>query len=326
MAFGTDAFGETAFGEDGATDTVTGAVGTLTRPGRPPGKIAPNGYGFPPIVRPTIPGTTITVVGIGPNENVGIPSGSAVTPILAAAPAGIASTNAFGTPTLASGSPAQIFLTGIAATEKVGIPYGHTAISDVLPTSPLVARRAPGRVAPGGFGPMTAAPIVVGSAQTINPNGIPVTGAYTNQAGAGYTNQAGVQYTVEQFPPIGSPTVANFTAIHPSGIASTNGFGSPNVKGPSLISPAGIPKTNTFGTPTVAGASATIHPAGIPSTNAFGKIGHLSIFPTGIATTNRFGTPIVKRAAQWNVQEPYGHWQVGFPRGRWVVQDAQPGS
>lgn len=317
----TDAYGESAFGEDTDSGTVAVATGAPIRPLRPPGKLAPNGS-FAPFPHSNLLGLKVTVTGIGPNENVGIPFAHTVTQIQTATPTGIPSINAFGIPTLSAASAAHILVAGIGPAETIGIPFGHVAVSDAIADSPRIVRDPPGRISPGGAGFVTAPPIQIGPVQTIRPHGIPRTGTYTNQSGDAYVDQDGNEYT-DQHPQFGTPVLSRQLGIHPVGISSSNVFGSPAVTSKAIIHPTGIASTNAFGVVSMsaAGSTVTIHPVGIASTNRFGVPGNKTISPAGIASTNQFGVPRVARAAKWNVQEPYSHWEIGFPRGRWTCGD-----
>lgn len=150
-------------------------------------------------------------------------------------PTGIASAEAFGTPTIQAGE-VTISPTGIGSGETFGTPTIQAGAVSVSPT---------GIVSAEAFGTPT-----ISASSDISPTGI----------GSG-----------EAF---GTPSLLATNDISPTGIGSGMVFGTPTiVAGDVTLSPTGIGSGEAFGTPTVAhgDVSQEIMPVGIPSKEAFGE-------------------------------------------------------
>lgn len=176
------------------------------------------------------------------------------------APSGIASAEAFGTASIATGE-VTISPTGIASAEAFG-----TATVEPEPAT----------IQPSGIGSAEAfgtATLATGEA-TIQPSGIPSAEAF------------------------GTASVSTGEAtIQPSGIPSAEAFGTASIiSGEATIQPSGIPSGEAFGTASVATGEATITPSGIPSAEVFGtasiEVGTATIYPTGIPSAEAFGVPV----------------------------------
>ena len=149
-------------------------------------------------------------------------------------PTGIASAEAFGTPTLQATN--EISPGGIASAEAFGTPTIQAGEVTISPTGIASAE---------AFGTPT-----ISASSDVSPIGIASGEAF------------------------GTPALLATNDISPSGIASGEAFGTPTiVAGEVTISPTGIASAEAFGTPTVAhgDVAQVIMPVGIPSREAFGE-------------------------------------------------------
>jgi Concanavalin A-like lectin/glucanases superfamily len=151
------------------------------------------------------------------------------------APAGIASTTAFGTASVTPG-PANIAATGIASTNA----FGTAAL---LSTAAIAAT---GIAKTNAFGTASLTP---------GPVNVTATGiASTNAFGTASLSRGAVN-------------------ISATGIGSTTAFGTAGLLATASLSPTGIASITAFGTGTISsevGASRSISATGIASTNVFG--------------------------------------------------------
>jgi len=182
-----------------------------------------------------------------------------ISPVLT--PTGIASGEAFGSPTLTPGA-VTVTATGIASVEAFGTATVQTGAVTVTATAI-------------GSGEAFGTPSVsqgAGSAQSLSATGIASGEAF------------------------GSPEVQPGTAtIAPPGIGSGVVFGVPNLLGQVGILPVQIFSAEAFGTPTLSGGAPQLLPSGIPTAEAFGSPtlsqGAAQLLPSGIPTAEAFGTP-----------------------------------
>jgi len=250
---------------------------------------------------------------------------------LTISPSGIATAEAFGSPTLTPGA-VTISPTGIATAEVFGTPTitqsGFTLSPTGISSAEIFGTISiqPGAVAviPSGivtaevFGVMAALPGVVtilpfgiapaeavgtpAIALGIIPIGIPGTevfGSITIQPGivtASPVSIAGAEV-------FGTPviTIAGIT-LYPAGITTAEVFGSALLAtGPVIVFPIGIASTSVFGTPMLQTGAVTVLPPGIASPESFGTpaiaTGLVIFYPSGIATTEAIGTPAVQSGA-----------------------------
>lgn len=150
-------------------------------------------------------------------------------------PTGIASTVAFGTPTLSPGA-VSLSPSGIASTVAFGTPTVSSGASTVSPT---------GIASTAAFGSPTLTP----GAVAVSPTGIASTAA------------------------LGSPTLSpGAVTLTVSGIDSTVAFGTPTLSIAGLVLPTGIASTVSFGTPTLTPGAVTLTVSGIASTLSFGTV------------------------------------------------------
>lgn len=172
-------------------------------------------------------------------------------------PTGIASTAAFGTPTLAPGA-VTVSPSGVAST----VAFGALNLS-------------PGSVTVGPAG--VASTVAFGSV-TLAPGSVTIT-------------PAAVASTVA----FGTPTVSGTGMVHPSGVASSAMFGQPTIT--LAVSPSGIASTAAAGTPTLTATPVSVSPGGVASTVAFGTPdlvpGSVAVRVEGVASALAFGTPTV---------------------------------
>ena len=198
---------------------------------------------------------TITPAGIASSEAFG--TASIIVGAVTIAPAGIASAEAFGSGTLVPGA-VTVAPSGIASTEVFG-----TAITQ-----------------PGG---VTVAPTGVASGEAF--------GVATLAAGAVTIVGAGIA-TAEAFGTALFQAGASYIA--PTGIASAEGYGDATVlPGTVSILLTGIASGETHGE-TLLATGAVLQPTGIASGEAHGATvvqpGAVSILTSGISTTEAFGT------------------------------------
>ena len=232
-----------------------------------------------------VAGQSITPTGIASGEAFGSPSISvgAVT----VSPTGIASDEAFGAATVSNGAVA-ITPTGIASGETFGAPSVDVGTVTISPTG-IASDEAFGSAAVGQGG------------VTITPPGIATGeafGAATVALGAVSISPTGIA-TGEAF---GSAAVTLAGGITAQGIPSAEAFGSHTLSpGAVSISPTGIASGEAFGAHTFAVAAISITPTGIASAEAFGSaslsVGAVTISPTGITSGEAFGVPIIADGA-----------------------------
>ena len=215
-------------------------------------------------------------------------------------PNGIASTVAFGSPTVSPGS-VTVAPTALASTLTFGSPtlsiyVSPTAISSSLAFgSPTVA---PGSVSisPTGIssGAAFGSPTVTPGDVTVAPTGIASSLAFGSPTTSIYVSPNGISSTLA----FGAPDVSAGASILPTGLASSLAFGVPEIS--IYVSPTGIGSTLSFGTPDVSASSVdqTVEPNGIASTLAFGAPSvSIYIAPNGIPSTVTFGSPTVSPGA-----------------------------
>lgn len=195
----------------------------------------------------------------------------------------IASTAAFGSPTLTRGA-VSVSANSIAPTAAFGSP----TVSNAAPAQDLTASS----IAPtAAFG----SPVLTVGAVTVTANAIAPTaafGAATVTTGAVSVSANSISSTVA----FGSPTLA--LNVTPSGIASTAAFGSPTLTvGAATVTANSIAPTAAFGQPTISTASAVVSPNSIAPTTAFGAPtvtpGAVSVSTNSIASTAVLGSPSV---------------------------------
>lgn len=168
-------------------------------------------------------------------------------------PDAIASTLAFGSPTVTPGA-VTFNPTGLASTLAFGSPT-IASISDVNPT---------GIASTLAFG----LPVVSHADATIIPTGISSTLGF------------------------GSPTITPTSEIILTGIASTLGIGEPDILAINEVLPSGLASTFAFGSPLFSTIN-EIFPKGRPTNIRFGNanVALMSyVLPTGVASTIQFGT------------------------------------
>lgn len=215
---------------------------------------------------------TATPTGIASAEAFGSPTSVAT---LTSAPTGIASAETFGTPT--SVATLSAVPGGIASAETFGTP---TAAYSSYFASPV------GISSSETFGTATAQaslvtqPSGISSAETF---GTPTEQAVLVAVPAGIGGS-------EAF---GTPTELATLNASPTGITSAEALGSPTEQSTLVAVPAGIPSAEAFGTPTSSTGN-QVQPTGIPSAEALGLptwAGTLTVTPTGIGSAEAFGTP-----------------------------------
>lgn len=231
-------------------------------------------------------------------EAFGSPSISTTTPPLTASPSGIASSEAFGTPTVSAllvtlptgvatgqafGAPAVSTAltaspTGIASAQAMGSP----AIATTLTASPAGIASGEAAGVPAVATTLTASPPGIGTAQTFG------TPAITGNLTASPTGIA----TAQAF---GTPSIATSQSVSVTGIGTAEAMGTPSVSMPITASPAGIPTAEALGVPRLA-PSQLLNPDGVPTAVAFGQpalAATLTVSPSGITSPAAFGAPTV---------------------------------
>ena len=222
--------------------------------------------------------TTASPTGIASAEAWGTPSVSAT---LTASPTGIASAEAWGTPTAA-------FVTAAAPS---GIP---TAEAWGTPSVALTLTAAPTGIASAqAFGVPT-----ISATLTVSPTGIPGAEAW-GVPGAALGGLTAAPAGIPSAEAFGTPSVAlGALAAAPTGITSAEAWGTPSVTvagGPLPVAPTGIPSAEAWGTPSVTQAT-PVTAIGIPSAQAFGVPAvslTLTAAPIGIPSGQAFGVPAV---------------------------------
>jgi hypothetical protein len=221
---------------------------------------------------------------------------------------GIASAEAFGSPTLTPGAVTAT-ATGIASAEA----FGTASLSATATVSPA------GIASAEAFGSPTLTP----GAVTVTATGIASEEAFgtaTVQAGSVTATATGIA-SGEAF---GTPTVlAGAVQVSLQSIASAEAFGTPEVQpGEAFITPPpfggsilGTPNflgqvgilavqifsEEAFGTPTLSVGAAQLSPSGIASGEAFGTLavqaGAATVSPSGVPTEEALGQPTITSAA-----------------------------
>jgi hypothetical protein len=226
------------------------------------------------ILRPT---------GIASAQAFGSPSVDAPPPPQTVTPTGVASAEAFGAPVVDSPAPAtNLAPVSIASAEAVGSPtIGLGAVTVVpvgIPTgegvgaptiTPSVAVSPSGIASQEGFGAPSV--VVIPPAQTVTPTGIATSEAF------------------------GSPTRTSVVTVSPTGIATGQAFGNPTRSSFITVAPVAVGSAESFGTPTLA-PTIGVSPTGIPTGQAFGSpsvSGVVSVAPTGIGSAQAFGLPVI---------------------------------
>lgn len=171
-------------------------------------------------------------------------------------PSGIASGEAFGSPTISmGGSGVTVEPSGISSAETLGSPTISTALT----------------ASPGGIpsGETLGSP-VISTSVTASPGGIS-------------TGEA-----------VGSPVILTFLDASPGGIASGEAFGTPTIQTFQTVNPLGIASEETIGTPLVGQSNGPVTPQGISSGESFGTPFIFKIVqadPVGFDASGAVGTP-----------------------------------
>jgi hypothetical protein len=211
--------------------------------------------------------------------------------------AGIASTAAVGTPTVAPG-PAPTSPTGIASGEAVGTPTVAVAAVAATPAgipsaeavgTPSLAQVVTGQGVPSGEAIGT--PVVFQGA-TLVPAGIPSAEVVPSPIVAVQpvaTTPTGIPPTAA----VGTPTLS--LVLHVPGIASGEAVGTPTVAVAAVAAtPSGIPSAETVPSPVVAPGPVTAGTTGIASGAAVGTpTVTLNLVVSGIASGAAVGTPML---------------------------------
>jgi hypothetical protein len=228
-------------------------------------------------VREVSSGVTVSPGGIASGEAWGSPTVG--TGAVAVSPGGISSSEAWGSATVSVGAVA-VSPGGIASGEAWGTP--SLAASIVVSPGGIASAEAWGTVAlaasiaisPGGIASSEAwgTPSLAFPGATVSPTGIASGEAW------------------------GSPTLSSSITVGPTGIASAEAWGTPSLAGAGTISPAGIPSAEAWGTPSIS-TSIVLTASSIPSGEAWGSAvvssGALVVAPTGIPSGEAWGTPAV---------------------------------
>lgn len=243
----------------------------------------------------------LTPTGMASTEAFGAPTVSVGAVTLA--PPSIASTVAFGSPTVSTSTPAQTLSpTGVASTVAFGAPTVSPGAVTVAP---------PGIASTVAFGSPTVSGQIIKSLSDL---------AYGRESFA-------VDRSDWADHARGAESLTVTKIVAPTGIASTTAFGSPTVTpGAATVSPPGITSTVAFGTPALSTGPVTLQPGGIASTVAFGAPtvapGAVTLSPTGIASTVAFGAPSVSPGAV--TLQPTG-LASGVAFGSPTITQAAPG-
>jgi len=189
-------------------------------------------------------------------------------------PTGIASQEAFGSPTVLPGA-VIIQPSAIQSAEALGSPQLNLKLfAQSIPTAEA-------------FGTV----LVILGAVIIQPSGIASLEAF------GTPNllydQVIIPTGIASQEAFGSPTVILvMNYIYPTGIPSAEAFGTPHLLYDQVIIPTAIASQEAFGSPTVLPGAVIIQPSGIASQEAFGTAKlNLKLFPSAIASLEAFGTP-----------------------------------
>lgn len=215
---------------------------------------------------------------------------------------GIASAEAFGSPTLTPGA-VTVTATGIASAEA----FGTASLSATATVSPT------GIASAEAFGSAT---LTAGSV-TVTATGIASQEAFgtaTVQAGSVTVTATGIG-SAEAF---GTPSLSQTSTLSPTGIASAEAFGSPTLTpGTVTVTTTGIASAEAFGTASVQTGAVTVTATGIASGEAFGTptvlAGAVQVSPQGIASAEAFGTPEVQPGEAFITPPPFGGSILGTP-------------
>lgn len=198
------------------------------------------------------------------------------------APAGIASAESVGSPTVTPGAVATS-PGGVATAEAVGSP----TVSQITTLSPTGIGTAEVVGSPTvSAGPVAVSPAGIGSAASV--------GSPTVTAGSGLSPSG-----ISSGESVGSPTVtAGLVAVTPAGIGSGQAFGSLTVSaGAVSVAPTGIGSAGSVGGPTVTAGAVAAAPVGIGSVEAVGSAsvgaGPVAVSPGGVASAQAIGSPTV---------------------------------
>jgi len=224
---------------------------------------------------------SILPTGIASAEAFGSPT---VSISAAIAPSGIPSTEQFGSASVQSAY--TITGSGIPSEEQAGTPT-ITAHNDVYPTGIPSGEQVSG---PAVVASNALAPGSIGSAEQFGAPTVVATNTLAPQ-GIG---------SAEQF---GSASVVSHYEVTSAGIPSQEAFGEPSVvPGGVYVSVQGVPSAEQFGQPTITAGFSAILPAGIPSQEAFGTpgvpVGGVTVSAQGIASAETFGTPSTRLGIQ----------------------------
>ncbi|MCB0190624.1 MAG: hypothetical protein KDJ65_01625 [Anaerolineae bacterium] len=198
-------------------------------------------------------------------------------------PSGVASGEAFGSPTISTG-PVSISPTGVASAEAIG---------DAVLTS-LVSISPAGIDSGEAFG-----------SNTLTPGGVFVlpTGVTSEEAiGDAVVTVGGVSVSpagIVSGEAFGATTITvEALILLPTGISSEEAFGDATlIPGAVSVSLGGIASAEAFGDPVLTPGAVLISPGGIASGEAFGSaivtVGGLLLLLTGIASDEAFGDATV---------------------------------
>ena len=222
---------------------------------------------------------TVTATGIASAEAFGTPS---LTPgAVTVSPTGIASAEAFGTASLTA--TATVTASGIASAESFGTPAVQAGAATVSATGIASAE---------AFG----TPALSAGAVTVTANGIASAEAFGTPAitaGAATVTAVAIA-SAEAF---GTPAVqAGAATVTANGIASAEALGNATlVAGASTVTATGIASAEAFGTAIVVASAAQVTAGSIPSAEAFGTAevqpGTATTAPPGIGSGVVFGVP-----------------------------------
>lgn len=220
----------------------------------------------------------------------------------ASAPTGIASAQAFGTPTVTLGTGGTTTSpTAIASAEA----FGTATQTNTLSTAPTGIGSSEAFGAQTATATLTASPTGIASGQAFgtavasavlaaSPTGILGGEAFGTPAASSVTTTAptGIS-TAELF---GTAVVVLSLLLGPTGIASSEAFGTSAAAATLTVSPTGIASAQGFGTAAVAG-QLTASPSGVASVEAWGTaaatLNTLTASPTGIPSSEAFGSAVV---------------------------------
>jgi hypothetical protein len=258
-------------------------------------------------------------------ETFGSPSITISDPPVDIIPPGIASAEAFGTPT--ASTTLTVSPSGVATAGAIGAP----SVTATLTASPTGIATAGAFGTPSLSTTLTASPAGVATAEAFGaptvtatlavvPTGIATAGAFGSPsataaltaspagiASVGALGSPTVAATLTASPAgivgaeaVGSPAVTTSLTASPGGIATGQALGAPALSIPIGTSPDGIASAQAMGSPTIGGNLNTF-PPGVASGEAFGSpsvSNPLPVNPVGIATAEAFGTPDVALGAQ----------------------------